>query len=556
MRFLPNILFLLFATTFAQNKTSGNDNPNVWNFSIARKVIAAFQFNGMGMSIWEDQGVENTTIVSRRQFYVTPITEFLPNATKCEYNILTGASFVSYNIQVWNDRLQLAAIDRLKQMDIVISAEQMQPLPFYQVRVIWNSAQQKLLKASLSTTWNNNLQQRSIHEFIIIVDDKETCEVISNTLQTEPKLFTNLIALEYSLSAATTSTRTLAVKTDHFLNSQLMATLKTMDVRSPERYLTSDDANRLGMEIMDNVVATQVVDGEYVPDVDQLTLKDIVTSSLQLVNVDVGNFSAKLWESVFWDPVYARPDTVSSYLNKVLTIDQGKHTVNQSSAYSEKGSGGVDFGIGKLFSFGGKGGKESAKSASFDELNEWLHQHNYDVEIQGQIFIPKNLNLKRLNLGVLDRQETIFTKSVQMHHVDAPGTLKVTIGEKSIVENEDIKMLRQNADAVVARLNSLEPRVGGLEPRVGGLEPRVGQLEPQMANTIAQAGQLGARIEQVAASLTGTIGSKLSSCKLCIYDNGRVSGCSGMSDQSWPTCVGGGCLQYVQNRYMTVQCNP
>jgi len=511
--------------------TSPNDNPNVWNFQIARKVIAAFQYNGMGMSIWEDQGVENTTVTSRRQFYATPLTEFLPNSSKCEYNDLTGAYFVSYSIQLWNDRLQLAAIDRLKEMQIAITPQQMQPLPFYQVRVIWTSVQQKLLKASLSTSWNNNLQQQSIQPFTVFADDKATCEKLATVFQTKPEFFTSSIALQYSLSAASTATRILSVKTEHFLNSQLMATLNNMDVQGPERFLKSDDANRLGLEVMDNVIASQMTDGEYVPDADQLTLKDIVTSSLQLVNANTGNFSAKSWESVYWDPVFARPDRVSSYLNKVLNINQGNHTVSKSSAYSDKDDESANIGIKDIFTFGGSSGSQSSSSASFSELHEWLLQHNYDVEIQGEIFVPKSLSLKRLNLGVLTHQQTIYTKSVQMHHVDAPGTLRVTVGAASLVESEDIKALR-------ARLDNLEPRTGQLESRVG-------TVEPQVASAIAQDGQLNAKIDQVSSSLSGSIGTKMSSCSICIYDNGRLSDCS--------TPARG--LQYVANRYMNVQCH-
>jgi len=499
------LLSLLFCAVFSADPKT-QDNPNVWNFQIARKVIGAFQFNGMGMSIWEDQGVENASVVARRQFYVTPITEFLPNSTTCEFNDITGSYFVSYEIQLWNDRLQLAALDRLKQMQILVTPEQVQPLPFYQVRVIWNNAQEKLQKASLSTTWENNLQQQSIRRFKILTDNKETCDRLGATLQNKPQFFTDSIALQYSLSAASTASRTLTVKAEHFLNSQLMAALKTMDVQSPERYLTADDANRLSMEIMDNVVATQVVDGEYVPDSDMLTLKDIVTSSLQLQNVDVGNFTSKIWESVYWDPIYARPDTVSSYLNKVLKINQGNHTVSKSSSYSEKSDDGIDFGIGKL-KIGGKESGGSDSSTSYTEMLEWLRQHNYDVEIKGELFVPKSLALKRLNLGVLNRQETIFTKSVQLHHVDAPGTLTVTVGSKSIVDSEDIKKLRE-------RLNQLEGLLGEVKPAMANIttnfQERIDLVESKLINVATQETQLDAKIESVRITLTNELGKKVS----------------------------------------------
>jgi len=514
------LLSLLFCSVFSADPKT-QENPNVWNFQIARKVIGAFQFNGMGMSIWEDQGVENASVVQRRQFYVTPITEFLPNSTTCEFNDITGSYFVSYEIQLWNDRLQLAALDRLKQMQILVTPEQVQPLPFYQVRVIWNNAQEKLQKASLSTTWENNLQQQSIRRFKILTDNKETCDRLGATLQNKPQFFTDSIALQYSLSAATTATRTLTVKAEHFLNSQLMAALKTMDIQSPERFLTADDANRLSLEIMDNVVATQVVDGEYVPDADMLTLKDIVTSSLQLQNADVGNFTTKIWESVYWDPIYARPDTVSSYLNKVLNINQGNHTVSKSSSYSDKDDESANIGIKDLFTFGGSSGSQSSSSASFSELHEWLLQHNYDVEIKGELFVPKSLALKRLNLGVLNRQETIFTKSVQLHHVDAPGMLTVTVGSRSIVESEDIKKLREI-------LNQLEGRVGEVGPALANVtaefKARISQVESKLTNATIQETQLDAKIESVRITLTNELGKKVSTCTMVDHCTDRPLG--------------------------------
>jgi hypothetical protein len=551
--FLPLLLLLSISGPHVLGQKA--DNPNVWNFQIARKIIAAFQFNGMEMSIWEDQGVENTTVTSRRQFYVTPITEFLPNMTQCEQSDLSGANYVSYVIQVWNERLQLAAVDRLKQMQIEVAAAQVQPLPFYQVRVIWNSAQEKLQKASLSTTWNNNLQQQSIHRFRIFTDDKETCQKITTTLQTKPNVWTDSIALQYSLSAASTATRVLSVKTEHFLNSKLMASLKNMDVKSPERLLTSDDANRLTMEVMDNIVATQVVDGEYVPEADQLTLKDLVKSSLQFVNADIANFTQQVWQSVFWDPIYARPDTVSSYLNKVLNINQGNHTVSKSNSYTNKGEGGANFGIGRLFSFGGHGGGESTSSASYSELYEWLLQHNYDVEIQGQIFVPKSLKLQKLNLGVLNKQETIFSKSVQMRHVDAPGVLKVTTGSKSLIESEDIKKLREDAASLAATISQVQAQ----------LSAKIEEVRVGAANALGQnIGAVQATIEQVRVYAASATGTKISECQLCqtrvngvLEDlNGVLRGrfCSLSGHSAWsgvPLQLG---VQFDHNWRVTIQC--
>lgn len=331
--------------------------------------------------------------------------------------------------------------------------------------------------------WNNNIQQELIQKFTILVDDERTCNKISAILQSKPDYWTDSIVLQYSLSAEMTATRTLTIKTDHFQKSQLIASLKNMNAHTPERFLTSDDANRLIMEIMDNVVASQVVDGEYVPDSDELTLKDAVTNSLQLVDSEIGDFSQGAWDSVFWDPDFARPDRIASFLNKVLKVNQGNHTVQKSSAYSEetKGSAGID--VGGLFSIGGSSDSSSSSSSTFGELEQWLLQHNYDVEIQGDIFVAKNLTLQRLNLGVLDRQETIFTKNVQMRRVDAPGTMKVTAGVMAIPPpNQDagIGQMRKEIESLSAPVEQLEGTVDQLEPQAVKLEGQTSQLEGKL----------------------------------------------------------------------------
>jgi len=215
----------------------------------------------------------------------------------------------------------------------------------------------------------------------------------------------------------------------------------------------------------------------------------------------VANFSQIVWGSVYWDPVYARPDKITSYLNKILKINSGNHSVAQSSAYSEKDDSGFDFGIGSL-KFGHKSGSETSGSASYNELLEWFREHNYDVDIQGEMFVPKSLNLKKMNIGVLNRQETIFTKTVQMHHVDAPGQLTVTVGSmQSIGESEDIKQLRQGLEGLTGKVNQgveqMTDRLNKLEPTVGSLHAYIDQLNSELLNSTFEDIQLTKRIDQI-----------------------------------------------------------
>jgi len=107
-----------------------------------------------------------------------------------------------------------------------------------------------------------------------------------------------------------------------------------------------------------------------------------------------------------------------------------------------------------------------------------------------------------MNTGVLNRHETIYTKSVQMHHVDAPGQLSVTVGSKqSIGENEDIKQLRQGLEKTNQGLEEMTNRQNKIEPIVGVLHDYVDQLNSELVNATLEDIQLTKRIVEVEVGL-------------------------------------------------------
>jgi len=139
------------------------------------------------------------------------------------------------------------------------------------------------------------------------------------------------------------------------------------------------------------------------------------------------------------------------------------------------------------------------------------------------MFIPKKLDLKRVNMGVLTKQETIYTKSVQMRHVAAPGALKVTSGTRTITENDDVKRLRERVDKLEPRTGQLEGKTGQLEGRAGQLEGRAGQLEQRAGQLEGRAGNL----EQRAGQLDGRVNGVLKACRICFHESEGSSQCQG-----------------------------
>jgi len=141
-----------------------------------------------------------------------------------------------------------------------------------------------------------------------------------------------------------------------------------------------------------------------------------------------------MWNSVFWDPLDERPDKITSELNKVIFINQTDHRAYLTQAGTSTTSAKVS-GIMKVF--GGGVSHTSSSSMTTDDMSHLLEELGVDSEIQGEKFVPKKLNLQRLNVNDLTRQDLFGTKRLRVRQVDIGGVLQIDIGNSSAEAAED-----------------------------------------------------------------------------------------------------------------------
>ena len=104
---------------------------------------------------------------------------------------------------------------------------------------------------------------------------------------------------------------------------------------SSTRYLNSEDTKKMILESATSVLAAIVSDSDYVETGDDTSVTRLLESVLQRDEVSSQQFRPHMWESVFWDPTWARPDKLTSALNKALATDA---TDNSSLIVTERAS--------------------------------------------------------------------------------------------------------------------------------------------------------------------------------------------------------------------------
>jgi len=264
-----------------------------------------------------------------------------------------------------------------------------------------------------------------------------------------------------------------------------VASLKNLPgVEGDTRYLTSNDYNRMLWEISNQVLVSEVTSGDYVDADDELSLKDLVAQMFQTQKENTANFDDKMWSSVFWDPLDERPDKITSELNKLLFINQTDHRAYATGASTSSSSAN----IGKIMSFfGGAGGAHSSSSSmTTDDLSHLLEELGVDSEVQGEKFVPKKLDLQRLNMNDLTRQDLFATKRLRVRQVDIGGVLQIGVGNSSSAdeaEDENRRLRQQVIDlqqsqadaqqkmaAMDSRLGTVQGGVDGLQGIVSGMQ--------------------------------------------------------------------------------------
>jgi hypothetical protein len=495
-----SVLFAFLTTTaliaVVSCQTNGSDQSalmNIWNYQIERKVKTTIKYKERALAVWEQLGTSNST--ADRIYYVTPPVTLIPTSASCQYRAITGSYEVVYDIQLWEKELPRAAIEALKQLSLTINENQILPLPFYQARIIWNNPEEQLQQLKLSSAWINNLQQQQTYRFRVAAENNASCQLLTETIRTTPDQFADNLQLQFTVSAAKIDSKVVTIKSEHVTSSQLVATLKNLpNADGANRYLTSSDYNRMLWQISNQVVASEVTSGDYVDADDELSLKDVIAQMFDTQKQNTAQFDDKMWNSVFWDPSDERPDKITNELNKYIFINQTDHRAYLTQAGASSSSAKVNA-VFKAITIGGEGAHSSSSSMASDDVGHLLENYDIESQIQGEKFVPKQLDLTRLNINDLSRSDLLTTKRIRVRNVEIGGTLQVGIGNASrdTIDDEN-RFLRQQLNDLQAAQQQTQNTVGTLQTSLTGttsmLQGSIGQVQATVGSLTSDVGTL------------------------------------------------------------------
>ncbi len=287
---------------------------------------------------------------------------------------------------------------------------------------------------------------------MLYIREKSFCDQLAQLMKTRPETFHGF-ELEYIVNGQRSFRRRVEITGDSITGGATYARLASMNAGSMTRYLNYEDVMQMVSESTHNVLVSVISDHGYVDTGDDISVSRLLEYELTREEISSRQLSPDKWESVFWDPLWARPDKLTSYLNEALSNDEHD---NSTFLLSEASSSQVNLLILGALSFndfnlyllyyviselmqatssedlnvgGAPGGalgfvkafvEEDGSSSNQLKVNKTkMLKANSDklqhIQWTGEVFRVKPLKLFRLNLARYQSRRKIAIANLQVH---------------------------------------------------------------------------------------------------------------------------------------------
>lgn len=476
---------------------SGVTADGYWDIQLSPNSITSVPFGAGHISVWEHA-------VTKGRYYAMPLVYLLRNSTTIVDNILTGDVELEFEVLMWSVEAREAVFRHLKEnVDQNVKIDQVEMLPMEKIRIVWRDRIRPISRFfKLVDHWKSNTHLPASVFFQFTCEDLPKCERLKTAMQTNPRIF-SAIELEYIINGQKSSRRSLTVTGTHLLKGRLFTKMASQSP-SNERYLQADDVKTIASESVSNVIASVVTDASYVDTGDEVGVKDILIAELKRQEVSTDNFQPHMWESVFWDPTWAKPDKLTRYLNKVIekdTQDSRNFLLNESERVRSSEGGGSG-------SFMGISGSANAATSSThkskiqkEDLLNTLRERHRDIEWDGERFLVKPMKLYRLNLSQLNTSRNIASANIQVRRYETVQSIKVRLTNAGseltpslspqLIEarlNEKLAEQKQQTESAIdtktaanlQQINAVNGRVTSVEGRLTGVTNTANNVNSRM----------------------------------------------------------------------------
>lgn len=390
----------------ASNSTEALASSSWSRLHVSPNELGAMPYGHFSVNIYahEDNKLNQQRGNDTKKYFYAPMAQLNFKSAFSFFNSVTKRWEISLRIEMWNEAMHESALNFASSLvGFQLRSDQISILPLEKVSLINRIPS---ISFQIVKEWIPYRRQRFL-EFSLYCDDAEECKETAFQIRNHPSQF-RYFELHFSMSSQTMSRRETNIRIDNVVNGKLMTDLRQKFQNSSEVFIKAEDKKQIINEAATNIFIETFDDSAVMsPNSDQLIYR-ILENLLGSSRVIIKDQTDKMWDSVYWDNDNYRPDKCTKAINDFyLKLDkENQKKFQKAFDDSKKGGGSLSL---SMWGFGGSVSTNvdvsSSGSNGTEELDKIFAESKSSVEWNGEKFVPKPMELDRLNIGNLtDKQ--------------------------------------------------------------------------------------------------------------------------------------------------------
>jgi hypothetical protein len=450
---------------------------------ISLDTFSSMEYGNFLVEIYEHADYNQKSSDIQKKYFYSPIALLDHSSAVSTYNKFTKQPEMRFRIEMWNDKVQNEVVKYLnKIVGQEIQPDNVRVLPLEKVFLTSEIPTEDYF---LSPVWKNYDKGKTLW-FSLSCFDQKVCDGLANEMRSDPKHLDHLKLL-YSLSSQTSQIKQTTIRIDSVTSGQMVSTLLQKFGDKNEIFLTANDEKKMLKETATNIRMDTFDDSEVGSPDTEFQISNILKDLLVTSKTTIKEQSDKMWDSVFWNEENYRPDkttkTLNEILNKMDTETQkkladmfqivekqseilGKLSSNSKATRREEQHRNVNekWKFAKNYSdeenknlenkeriqhnfnsnswadvdrissvISGKMANESDGSSQVEitkeDVEKLLQESRNHVQWDGEKFVPKPIQLSRINLGKFRDSQLFQDRNIRVRYTTAELSAPIKIME-------------------------------------------------------------------------------------------------------------------------------
>jgi hypothetical protein len=463
------------------NPENSSSSSSWAKLNISPDTLGSMKYGNYRVDIYEHSKNQNpNTPSNRHKYYYAPIALLDHKSAISSYNKVTKNPEMKFRIEMWNQKVTEEMVLHLnKILGRQISEDQVEVIPLENVILVNLSPSSSF---SLSTNWKAIRHHQDIW-FTLSCLALNVCDQLAAEMRSKPEQFDHFKLLFSLSSQTSQTKQTVIRIETIASGQMVSDLLQKYGSETKEVFLTASDEKRMLTETATNIRLDTFDETEVGSSNSESQIYNMLKEMLISSKITIKEQSDKMWESVFWNDDNYRPDKTTQTLNNVYKkmdkisqeklVDSYEHTAKENTTNEEShseskentstnsknvqetqsanvggnvlgsGWGLTEAGISANYGTSGESCDSQSNqqqdksgwsnliktdfasdfsrhgSTSSEGLNKFHEESKDHVQWDGEKFVPKPMQLSRINLAKFRDTQSFQDKKVTVRYTTA-----------------------------------------------------------------------------------------------------------------------------------------